>query len=91
MKTTIKHPPNATETRALRAADRAANSEHDDILDATRSTATTHVYDSVVEAAERAYRAAGGQRDLVVRGRGNTTHPVISVVVGIARLTGGAS
>lgn len=85
MKDTIKTAPNATERAALAAAQAAANVAHDSILDAANATSTMRVYDEVRAAAEAAYIAAGGERTIVVRGRGNTTHPVATVSVHILR------
>ena len=81
MTDTIKTPPNATERAALRAAQAAASAAHTALLDAYNAGATMHVNAEVWEAAEAAYASAGGERTIVVRGRGNTTHPVISVRV----------
>jgi hypothetical protein len=85
MRDTIKTAPTATERAALAAAQAAADAAQDEALAAANATATMHVYDEVREAAQAAYDAAGGGRQIVVRGHGNTTHPVISVSVRILR------
>lgn len=82
---TLKNPPNSLEREALKAATEAAEAAHDAILRKAAATATMHVYDDVISAAATAYRDAGGQRRIVVRGHGNATHPVGSISVGILR------
>lgn len=66
-------------TKAIKAATRAAQDQFDSYLG--HNTAAMHVPQSVIDAANIAYRAAGGKGDIVVRGHGNTTHPVCSVTV----------
>lgn len=66
---------------AIKTADKAANDAFDAYLKAHKSTATMHVPPAVVEAAKAAYREAGGKGEIVVKGHGNTTHPVCSVSV----------
>ncbi len=82
----LKKAPNAEEANAVRAANEAANKEHDAICVANNATATMIVYEPVIAAAKAAYRAAGGRRELIVAGRGNSTHPVCRIECGIARL-----
>lgn len=82
----LKKAPNAEEAAAVRAATDAANKEHDAICNASNATATLRVYESVIDAAKAAYQAAGGRRELIVAGRGNSTHPVCRIECGIARL-----
>lgn len=45
------------------------------------ATAAFHVPDSVISAAEKAFSAANGRGKIKVVGRGNNTHPIISVTV----------
>lgn len=85
MSETIKRAPNAAEAAAVRAANEAANNEHKAICIDNNATATIRVCASVIDAAKAAYRAAGGRRDLIVSGRGNSTHPVCWVECGIAK------
>ena len=84
MSDTLKYIP-ADEKKAVAAAQAAADATHDAILETTGSGATLCVFDDVRMAAERAYTKAGGTRKIVVRGRGNTTHPVIDTNVRILR------
>ena len=66
---------------AIKIADKAACTAFDAYLVRSRSTATQYVPQEVIDAAEVAYRSAGGTRDIVVVGSGNRTHPVCSVSV----------
>jgi hypothetical protein len=68
-------------SNALHAAETAATTEFDAYLARHQSAAAIHVPDCVVEAAERAYREAGGKGKIRVVGYGNSTHPVCSVGV----------
>lgn len=63
----------------LRQATAAAKAEFDRTLG--RDTARFDVPASVVDAANRAFAAAGGTGPIEVIGHGNTTHPVCSVSV----------
>lgn len=66
---------------AIKIADQAATEAFDAYLRHNRSTATSYVPESVIDAARRAYAEAGGKRAIVVVGHGNVTHPVCSVSV----------
>ena len=62
---------------AMKVASDAASKAFDEYLGT--NTAASSVPQCVVEAAEKAYREAGGTGQIAVGGRGNTTHPVCSV------------
>jgi len=79
MRDDVLKRPRGIEKAALIAAAKAANQEHANICKNSGSTATLGVYPAVIDAANSAYRSAGGRRELVVAGRGNSTHPVISI------------
>ena len=66
---------------AMQAARQVATESFDEYLDALGSAAASSVPHCVEEKARRAYRDAGGIGDIVVRGRGNRTHPVCTVYV----------
>ena len=70
-----------TNTEARQVANQAANAALDRYLAEAKAGAAQHVPDCVIEAAEIAYRAAGGTGAIQVRGHGNMTHPVSSVSV----------
>lgn len=69
---------------ALKKANEAASAAFDRYLDAMHATATQYVPESVIDAAQAAYTAAGGKRRIKVCGRGNLSHPVCSVYVRIS-------
>ena len=83
---TLKTAPSAIEKRALAAAKKAATTTHDAECRATNATSTMHVSGAVVAAARAAYVSAGGRRELVVWGWGNSTHPVCGVEAGIKKI-----
>lgn len=66
---------------AIKVATKAAEQAFSEYLIASRSTASSYVPPCVVDAAEQAYREAGGTGSVEVVGHGNTTHPVCSVTV----------
>ena len=65
----------------LKAANDAAVKEFDAYLEANGGGAAVGVPMCVIEAAEDAYRRAGGKGEIDVHGSGNTTHPVCRVYV----------
>lgn len=67
--------------KPLQAAREAAKQAFDAHLEANKATATFTVPQSVIDAAQAAYDAAGGNRKVKVIGHGNRTHPVCSVDV----------
>jgi len=70
---------------ATKTAAAAAKAAFDAYLIAHRATATMYVPQCVIDAAEVAYRQAGGTKRIVVAGWGNTTHPVCGVEVRLAK------
>ena len=67
--------------KAIEFAQRAAEKAFDAYLDANNATAAMHVPDEVIAAAKQEYVYSKGRKHIEVHGRGNTTHPVISVTV----------